>query len=196
MHGAQSVVQKLAGALGLAVLLGALAAPAAAAPIVYSAPLSGLNEVPPNASTANGFAMVTVDGFVLSVEISFIGLSAPAAAGHIHCCAAAGNNAGVAVGFPDFPSATIGDYNRSFDLLDATVYTANFMNNVGGGSAAGAADVLLAGLRSGLGYVNLHNASFPAGEIRGQLVALPLVPTLWLMAAGVVGLAARRRKLS
>src|SRR5947209_11743755 len=80
--------------------------------------LSGSNETPPNASTATGSASVTLesDNKTLDVNETFAGLTGPASAAHIHCCAAPGASAAVAVTFPNFPSATSGTYFNSFDL--------------------------------------------------------------------------------
>jgi hypothetical protein len=42
----------------------------------------------------------------------------------------------------------------------------------------------LAGLESGMTYVNIHDGTFPTGEIRGQLSLVPEPPAI-----GIVGLA-------
>jgi hypothetical protein len=52
---------------------------------IYTATLSGTNEVPPNASTATGTATLTLNGDSLAVNIVFSGLiGGPATASHIH----------------------------------------------------------------------------------------------------------------
>jgi hypothetical protein len=58
-------------------------------------------------------------------------------------------------------------------------------------SAPQAADLL-----AGLWYLNLHTSAFPGGEIRGQVLAVPEPGTMTLVAVGLVGMAARRRRLS
>src|SRR5215468_10157733 len=81
--------------------------------------LLGSNETPPNASTATGSALVTLESNnnTLDVSESFAGLiGGPASAAHIHCCASPGVAAMVAVPFPGFPAATSGTYVNSFDL--------------------------------------------------------------------------------
>ena len=62
------------------------------------------------------------------------------------------------------------------------------------GTATGARDALLAGLDAGTAYSNIHNATFPGGEIRANLVFVSEPPAaLALLAAiGLVG-AMRRR---
>jgi hypothetical protein len=69
---------------------------------VLSTTLRGSNESPPNASTATGSALVTLenDNNTLDVNETFVGLiGGPASAAHIHCCASPGVNAMVAVSF-------------------------------------------------------------------------------------------------
>ncbi len=113
-----------------------------------SATLSGASEVPANASTATGSVTGTFDPVsnLITVNVTFNGLSAAATAAHIHS-AAVGVNGAVIVGFTGFPSAVSGTYSNSFTLT-APQATA---------------------LASGGLYVNIHNANFPGGEIRGQL---------------------------
>ncbi len=48
--------------------------PAAADTITYTASMSGANEVPPNASTATGFATLSLDGNLLGIHIEYAGL--------------------------------------------------------------------------------------------------------------------------
>ena len=103
-----------------------------------------------------------------------------------HCCALPGVAAIVAVPFTGFPSATSGTYSNTFDLTLSSTYNSAFVT-AHGGTAAGAEATLIAGLDSGLAYVNIHNATFPNGEIRGQLET-PLPATLPLLATGLGGL--------
>src|SRR5262245_42108348 len=74
--------------------------PALHAEIVYTANLNGANEVPPTNSTATGFAALTLVGDLLKVDLTFLGLIAPASAAHIHCCTPPGMNAIIAIPFP------------------------------------------------------------------------------------------------
>ena len=149
----------------------------------------------PNLSPASGFITVTVIADMLTVDLSFSGLTGGvAAAGHIHCCVPVGTNIGVAVGFTGLPAATSGTYVHTFDLLDPTIYTAAFLGS-GGGTAAGAEAALIAGLDAHQAYSNLHNATLPGGEIRGNLAAAPEPSLALLLAAGTlggIGLAARK----
>src|SRR5579864_642729 len=85
-------------------VLGLLAAVAVspmahAATTAYKASLSGATEVPPVTSAGKGAAAVNVDTATkqASWRVEYSGLSGPATAAHIHCGAAAGANAGVAV---------------------------------------------------------------------------------------------------
>jgi hypothetical protein len=166
----------------------------------WAGTMSGGNEIPANPSTAIGFADVFLSGNFLTVDLFWKGLvgGTPAAA-HIHCCIAPGTNVGVAVGFPSFPLTTTGSYNHVFNLTDPSIYTTGFLNNFGGGTAAGAQAALIAGLNAGNAYSNIHNATYPGGEIRANLVATPEPASLGLMATGLFALAAfglKRRRQS
>jgi hypothetical protein len=180
-------------ALGILLLAGALfTAPRVKADGIFTATLLGSNEVPSNASPATGAITVSLVGDLLSVSESFSGLTGgSASAAHIHCCAVPGVNAIVAVPFPGFPAATSGTYSNTFDLtLDAT-YNAAF-ETANGGTAAGAESALKAALFSGQTYANIHDATFPGGEIRGQLVQTPEPATGGLLLVGF-GMMMRKR---
>ena len=156
----------------------------------------GTNEVPPNASPATGFTMVSITGNSMMVNVLWSGLiGGPPAVAHIHCCIAQGNNVGVAVGFPNFPTTLSGNYSHTLDLLDPSIYTSALLNNFGGGTAAGAEAALIAGLDAGMAYSNIHNSTFPGGEIRGFLAPVPEPSTVILMmpGLGIAGMMLRRR---
>lgn len=160
-------------------LLAAAATPASAATFVFTGTLSGANEVPANTSTATGTFTATLDDVAnsISVAITFSGLAANAAAGHIHCCVAVGTNGSVVIPFTGFPATTSGTYSNLFTGISAT--------NVNG-------------IKNGLAYINLHNSVFPGGEIRGQLaaVAVPEAATWGMMIVGfgLVGGTMRTRR--
>jgi len=137
-----------------ALVLGIVTAVAAwpmaqAAVTTYKATLGGAAEVPPVTTEGKGTAQISVDSATKMVtwKVDYTGLSGPATAAHIHCGAAAGANAGVAVPLGTGPTA------------------ASPMQ----GSAA-MTDAQLADLTAGKCYVNVHTAANKGGEVRGQLV--------------------------
>lgn len=135
--------------------------------VALTAKLSGGQEVPANASLSTGTTVVNVDPGtgVLSWSTTSSLPVASATGHHIHQ-AAAGANGLVVVNF-------FGAYSGT-----TTISTA----------LAGQIAFNPAGF-----YVNLHTAAFPGGEIRGQLVADPVItPTLsttMLIALGLAVLA-------
>ncbi|HTQ32736.1 MAG TPA: CHRD domain-containing protein [Stellaceae bacterium] len=117
-----------------------------AATQTFHGTLSNAAEVPPTTGHGAGTATVTLDTATKKVtyNVTYSGLSGPAAAAHIHCGAAAGANAGVAVPFANAASPITG----SGTMTDAQI----------------------ADLEAGKCYVNVHTAANKGGEIRAQLM--------------------------
>lgn len=114
----------------------------------------GAQEVPANSSTGNGFVTVLLDKAASRVYTTgtFSGLTVAATAGHIH-------------------SGLTGTTGPVIVPLSVTAAKSGTIT----GSAtvsAGFADSLIKGFT----YVNIHNATYPGGEIRAQLgdLVLPL----------------------
>ncbi len=166
----------------------------------YTAELRGLNENPLNDSGASGFATLVTSGTDLLVNITFSGLSGDAQAGHLHCCAGPGVNAGVAVPFV-VPAVATGSIVETIDLTLASSFTSAFITASGGTVDLARARLLAAldGDGDGGAYVNIHTFAFPGGEIRGNLVAVggavpePASWALLVIGFGVVGVTARQR---
>ena len=112
----------------------------------YKGTLSGASEVPPVQTQAAGAAAVNVNPATKGVSwsVTYSGLSGPPAAAHIHCGAAAGANAGVAV-----------DLGKT---LNSPIQGQGTMT-----------DAQMADLQAGKCYVNIHTANNKGGELRGQL---------------------------
>jgi hypothetical protein len=151
--------------------------PASAAILTFTAALSGANENPANASLGTGLASVTwdVSTDMMTVSVTFSGLTGTTTASHIHCCVSPPTNTGVATQLPSFSAfptgVTSGTFMQTFDMTQASSYNPGFVTL--NGSVAGAEAALLAGLQAGMAYLNIHTSSFPGGEIRGFLAEIP-----------------------
>ena len=168
---------------GAMVLLSAIGTRCFADTLTFTATLKGSSETPPNTSPGTGSALVTLNGNILTVIESFSGLTAPASAAHIHCCQPPGTAAPVVIPFAGFPNATSGTFSGTFDL-------STFVFSGGATEAS-----FLAGLESGLAYVNIHDVNFPGGEIRGQLTQVTPEPaSLWLLGSGVLAACGMMRR--
>lgn len=145
--------------------------PAQAAILDFKAVLLGSNEVSPNGSPASGTADLVLNDAtrMLTITETFSDLSSPATAAHIHCCTSPGSAAPVVLPFSGFPAATSGTFTHTYDL--STLLFPGGLTETS----------FIAGLEAGLAYVNIHDATFPAGEIRGQLIASVPEPSTWAM---------------
>jgi len=128
----------------------ASSATAARAPTVttLTARLAGTSEVPPVTTPGAGMLTASFESGTrtLTWTATYSGLSGPATAAHFHGPAAPSANAGVVLPFPSAASP-----------IQATATL----------TEAQAIDLL-----AGRWYVNIHTATNPGGEIRGQLVPL------------------------
>ena len=127
----------------------------------------------------SGIVNLTLTGTTLSLNGSFSGLTVNASAAHIHGPAAVGVNTGVIYGLGGtvIPlGATSGTISGSVNLIPLGA----------GGSYTVAQQT--ADLNNSLWYVNIHDSTFPGGEIRGQILPVPEPSTLVLTALGLGGL--------
>ena len=184
----------------------ALAAAAALAPLSAQAQAgftravaSGQLESPPNASPGSSIATFELDGNIMRAEVPFRDLLAGSTAAHIHCCTADAftGNAPIAIPLLDFPlGSRAGTYSHAFDLTDASVYDPAFLAAFGG-TPASASSALIDAITANQAYLNIHTTLYPAGEIRGFLVAAPIPePATWgMLGLGLasLGMMARRR---
>jgi hypothetical protein len=166
----------------------------------FSATLTGAQQVPPVVTPGSGLATLSLTGgSLLTVNVTFANLSSGTLFAHIHAPAPLGQNAPVAVPFAGFPvGVTAGTYNAVLNLDLGSTYEPTFLT-ANGGSVAAARTSLVSAMTGGLAYVNVHTATFPNGEVRGQIGQASVVPepgTYVLLATGLAGLGmiARRRR--
>ena len=126
-------------------------------------------------SPGTGSATLLLDdvAMTLDVNLSYQDLTSPTSTAHIHCCSPPGVSSGVIIPFvpPFVTGLTSGTFVNTFALTPT----------------------LLSQVESGGAYINIHTTNFPAGEIRGQISAVPEPGTAMLTVLGLSGLALRRR---
>ena len=147
----------------------------------FRATLVPTEEVPALSNVASGTFNLLIDFGDTSFDFSltFSGMSGSGATqSHIHL-GQKGVNGGIVVFFctnlgnaPPGPAVQACPANGS---VGGTITAANVSGGAGGqGIAAGEFAEVLKAIRAGVVYANVHSALFPGGEIRGQLVPVPV----------------------
>jgi hypothetical protein len=137
----------------------------------FTATLNSYQEVPANSTSATGSLTVNLTSTPsLDYELVYSKPSSNVSVAHIHF-AQANVSGGVSAflcgggGKPACP-ATGG-------TVSGTIVAADVVGPAGQGIAAGQFSKLLAAMRRGATYANVHTANFPAGELRGQIRPVP-----------------------
>ena len=160
----------LLGLIGALVLVGASLAVAddnGGKKRVKSERLSGYHEVPALSSSGTGSfrAEIAGNGQSIAYELRYSGLATAVSAAHIHF-AQRDVNGGVSAflcgggGKPACPAS---------GTVTGTIVAADVVGPAAQGIAAGELAELIAAIRAGRTYVNVHTAAYPGGEIRAQL---------------------------
>jgi hypothetical protein len=136
--------------------------------VTLDAVLIGVNETPPTASTAIGvFKAVENSDGNFNFTLVFNGLAANAIVSHLHF-GLTKESGGVMIFLcgggnqPACPDATSGTITGTFGAANVTGPAAQ-------GVAIGDFATALKQVLRGASYANVHNATFPAGEIRGKV---------------------------
>jgi hypothetical protein len=126
---------------------------ALAAPVSFSVPLTGAQQVPPVQTSGTGTAALTYDAATrrLTWSVTFSGLAGPATMAHFHGPAPAGKNASVAIWIGKRGTAPTSPITGQATLSRAQARQ----------------------LAAGQWYINVHTKDHPDGEIRGQVVLPP-----------------------
>jgi hypothetical protein len=132
----------------------------------FIAPLSGDQEVPAVDTRARGQTIFRLsrDGSELSYRLIVANLHDVTMA-HIHVAPAGANGPVVVWLYPSSPPAQLIPGRSSGVLASGTITADDLVGQLAGGSM----EDLVALMRAGETYVNVHTEEYPAGEIRGQI---------------------------
>ncbi len=155
-------------AMGVLILSSSLAA-AGSNDFSLRARLTGFQEVPSKLTNGHGTFKATIHNNTITYELTYSDLSTMAEASHIHF-----GQVGVAGGIFAFlcggggkPACPASGGTVTGTITAADILAPTPDQGLSAGDFAGA----IRAIRSGNTYVNVHTTRFPAGEIRGQLMA-------------------------
>ena len=134
----------------------------------FWANLDGYQEVPSTLSTpASGeFEARLAQNGNIEYELNYSGFATAVTASHIHLGrpGTAGGVIAFLCGGGDKPACPQGS-----GTVTGTIDPADVVGPAAQGIAAGEFEELLAAMRAGATYVNVHSATYPGGEIRGLI---------------------------
>ena len=170
--------RRYAAALLAGLAIGSYAVAGSGKDNVKADTMTGYLEVPggPVSSVARGEFTATIDDAARTIHytLEYSGLEGDVRQAHIHfgqrsvsggisiwLCETAANPR--PVGSPDVP-----DCPQS-GTVDFTVGAAHVVGPAAQGIAGGEFEEIVAAIRAGRAYANVHSSKFPGGEIRGQI---------------------------
>jgi hypothetical protein len=163
----------ITGALGAA--LGGLALAVAANPggTIFKAELNGYQEVPANSSPGSGsFELRALpNGQAIQYTLSYDGLQGTVTQAHIHV-GQHGVSGGISIwlcGTAALPGPAGTPTCPQSGEVTGVITAQSVVGPVNQLVAAGELDEVLAAMRAGVAYANVHTSAVPAGEIRGQI---------------------------
>jgi hypothetical protein len=137
----------------------------------FRAALSGYQEVPAVSTPASGEFKARLKGGVVRWRLSYRDLEGAVQQAHVHFGQPAVNGgvsaflcsnlAGAPAGVQRCPAAPA--------TITGTIAADDVVGPVDQGIEPGALDELLAAMRAGVTYANVHSDKFPNGEMRGQI---------------------------
>lgn len=137
-------------------------------------PLRSYEEVPSVSSGARGEFRARIDQGATQIvyELSYSGLQGDVRQAHIHV-GQRGVNGGVSVFLCQTATNTdptgLAPVCPASGSVSGVLQAANVIGPTGQGVSAGEFAELVAAIRAGVAYVNVHSSTFGGGEIRGQL---------------------------
>ena len=137
--------------------------------------LRGYDEVPSVSTAARGefVASVNPEGDSIDWRLTYADTSANVTQAHIHF-GEEHTNGGISVWLcsnlasPPTPPG-VQPCPLTGGTIDGTIVAADVVGPTGQGIAAGELAELIAAIRAGAAYANVHTANFPPGEIRDQI---------------------------
>jgi len=157
-------------ALGSVVLLAGVSAysVAGAESRNFRASLHGYEENPDISTVAHGsfVAQLSVDGDSIHYVLSYSGFETAVTAAHVHF-GKPGVNGGVSFFLCSGPSAPA--CPQGGGTVEGDVDADDVVGPNAQGIAPGEFDEIVAAMKAGHAYANVHSSTFPGGEIRGQL---------------------------
>ena len=130
-------------------------------------PLSGYEENPDISTVASGSfeAKLSNDGTSLHYELSYSGLEGTVTQSHVHF-GKPGINGGVSFFLCNGPTTPT---CPQAGTVEGDIEAADVIGPAGQGIEAGNLGEILAAMRAGHAYANVHSTKWPGGEIRAQI---------------------------